>query len=262
MRSIIIVATILVAVSSCDATDSTDVTDTGTGTDLELATADDATDTTETGTETGTETETETGQGNDEPFWLVLDQANQIVGRLATPRAEAVIDHSDVFSTIPVGGPRTLYLTLDSWGFALVSAGPSFWPNAEPSGWVWYSDASCGADGGHPFDTYSPAKVASDCVDEPVDGGNYPDSQAFGDLLELRWPGAAGVFVRRPGADRFWRLPADQEWPAMLTARSALHDDDSCTPLVEPVDVCALRLQDATYWPISNGGPYTLIEGN
>ena len=86
--------------------------------------------------------------------------------------------------------------------------------------------------------------------------------QAFGDLLELRWPEAAGVFVRRPGSDRFWLLPAAQEWPEMLTAHSVRHDDESCSQLVEPADVCGLRLLDATYWPISNGSPYKLVEGN
>ena len=249
----------ILALAACDAVDS------GSGTETTSETGETSGSGTETtsGTETETEVETETGTGEaSEPFWLVLDQASQIVGRLASPDARAVLDHTDVFGGIQDGGPRTLYLTLDSWGFSLVTAGPTFWPNAEPTGWVWYSDASCGADGGHPFDTYSPAKVASDCVDEPVEGGNYPDSQAFGDLLELRWPEAAGVFVRRPGSDRFWLLPAAQEWPEMLTAHSVRHDDESCSQLVEPTDVCGLRLLDATYWPISNGSPYKLVEGN
>jgi hypothetical protein len=223
---------------------------------------------TETGSDTTTDTTGDTGESTGdttgelaEPFVLVLDQSSQIVGRLATPDASTVLDHDDVFAGIYKGGPRTLYLTLGPWGFQLVTAGPSFWPNAEPTGWVWYTDASCGFEVGHPFDTYSLASKASDCVDEPVPGGNYPDSQAFADMLALRWPEAAGVFVRRPGTDRFWMLPAAQEWPAMHTARSVRHDDESCTQLVDPIDVCGLRMLDATYWPISTGGPYKLIGG-
>ena len=162
----------ILALAACDAGDS------GSGTETS-ETSGSGTETT-SGTETETEVETETGTGEaSEPFWLVLDQASQIVGRLASPDARAVLDHTDVFGGIQDGGPRTLYLTLDSWGFSLVTAGPTFWPNAEPTGWVWYSDASCGADGGHPFDTYSPAKVASDCKVHSIASSTASSSSAF-----------------------------------------------------------------------------------
>lgn len=237
----------------------------GTGESSDGFTDDDSTESTsdsetdaateETGTETTADLE-----------WHVYDAADNFVGTLATPDADAFADHDDMFGAGIE--PSVAYLTNDEGhGFLLNQAGPSTIILAHDE--VLYSGPDCT---GTPMDYFATMLVdgttlpLADCNPEGVEANldqiqvHYGLKESAAEFVELRWPGALGLLMSRD-YEQWYGLPVDQPWPTPTTALSRRAVGGACGTFADAIPVCAVEFVETDWQIVSQGGgPFRLVQ--
>lgn len=197
----------------------------------------------------------------------VFDQDAEFIGWLASPSADQILHHDNVFQEPLNGSPAIIHLTTPEqggeYGLHLASTGPSF--NVYGNGPVRYTMAGCQGTAHHLFATYQDGSwlTPADCAfpESPTLQGqlimNFPYAADFDALVETDWPGAEGAIT--PIGQDLYLLPRDQAWPEMLKTAS-VRTANGCFNLVKSVQTCSVRVLETSWEPGRWEQPHSLVE--